>query len=273
MVWPADLPQNRVYRPDTRHLLCLRRYRLAVEREKNWNPAFSSCPFERAGCIVGLDAIPQYPFLKLARIPAFLLEIPSFSRFLHLVRTRFHFFPNTMRIRLRTHSYDAGIASMAQTLSLEKMSKLTEYENTCSSLREYAAKYGFLAGLFCGFKQSFTLKHESDGGFAKHVSDEIHKMPQMMRNREYYAKIEHRNHLAETLEAEVGCKNQYHLVSLACAWEQRAYSASIDGFYLGYHAAVAILEEVDLGSFPGLQMEGKILCMEHQLGFIRKRKD
>ena len=31
----------------------------------------------------GLDAIRQYPFLELARIPAFLLEIPSFSRFLH----------------------------------------------------------------------------------------------------------------------------------------------------------------------------------------------
>ena len=62
----------------------------------------------------------------------------------------------------------------------------------------------------------------------------------MMRHREYYAKIEHRNHLAEALEAEVGCKNQYHLVSVACAWAQRAYSASMDGFYLGYHAAVAI---------------------------------
>ena len=168
---------------------------------------------------------------------------------------------------------DAGIAALAQALSPEKMSKLAEYENTCSSLREYAAKYGFLAGLCCGFKQSFTLKHESDGGFSKHVSDEIHKMPQMMRHREYYAKIEHRNQLTEALEAEISCENQYHLVSVACAWEQRAHSASIDGFYLGYHAAVSILEEVDPDSFPRLQMEGSILCMEHQLGFIRNRKE
>lgn len=48
---------------------------------------------------MGLDAIRQYPFLELARMPAFLLEIPNFSRFLHLVRTIFHFFQNTMRIR------------------------------------------------------------------------------------------------------------------------------------------------------------------------------
>ena len=56
---------------------------------------------------IGLDAIRQYPFLELARMPAFLLEIPGFSRFLHLVRTLFRFFQrfqNTMRIRLRIHS-------------------------------------------------------------------------------------------------------------------------------------------------------------------------
>lgn len=53
---------------------------------------------------MGLDAIRQYPFLELARMPAFLLEIPNFSRFLHLVRTIFHFFQNTMRIHLRIHS-------------------------------------------------------------------------------------------------------------------------------------------------------------------------
>ena len=53
---------------------------------------------------MGLDAIHQYPFLELARIPAFRLEIPSFNSFLHLVQTRFHFFQNTMRIRLRIHS-------------------------------------------------------------------------------------------------------------------------------------------------------------------------
>lgn len=139
--------------------------------------------------------------------------------------------------------------------------------------REYDAKYGFLAGLHCGFKQFFTLNHDPDGGFSKYVSDEIYKMPQMMRHREYYAKIERRNQLAKALEAEVGCKNQYHLVSVACAWEQRSYSASIDGFFLGYHAAVAILGEVDPSSFPGLQMEGNILCMEHQLGFIRNQKE
>ncbi len=207
------------------------------------------------------------------RVLAEILENGLGPAYQEEIRKRYQFDTAEGLFEPEEREYDAGIAALAQTLSPEKMSQLAEYENTCSSLREYAAKYGFLAGLYCGFRQSFTLKHESDGGFAKHVSDEIHKMPQMTRHREYYAKIERRNQLAKALEAEVGCENQYHLVSVACAWEQHSYSASIDGFYLGYHAAVAILEEVDPDSFPRLQMEGNILCMEHQLGFIRKRED
>lgn len=207
------------------------------------------------------------------RVLAEILENGLGPAYQEEIRKRYQFDTAEGLFEPEEREYDAGIAALAQTLSPEKMSKLTEYENTCSSLREYAAKYGFLAGLHCGLKQFFTLNHDPDGGFSKYVSDEIYKMPQMMRHREYYAKIERRNQLAKALEAEVGCKNQYHLVSVACAWEQRSYSALIDGFFLGYHAAVAILGEVDPSSFPGLQMEGNILCMEHQLGFNRKRED
>ena len=66
-----------------------------------------------------------------------------------------------------------------------------------------------------------------------------------------YSDIERRNRLAEAMESGSTGKVQYHIVSVACAWDQRSYSASIDGFYLGYHAAVAILEEIEPESFPG----------------------
>ena len=95
----------------------------------------------------------------------------------------------------------------------------------------------------------------------------------MKRHREYYADIERRNNLAEAMETGSTKKTQYHIVSVECAWDQRSYSASIDGFYLGYHAAVAILEEVDPGSFPRLQMEKHILSMEHCLGFCCNQKE
>lgn len=68
--------------------------------------------------------------------------------------------------------YDAGIAELTILFSQEKKAQLAEYEKTCSSLREYAARYGFLAGIYCGFKQYFTSAHEADGGFTKYVCDE-----------------------------------------------------------------------------------------------------
>lgn len=57
--------------------------------------------------------------------------------------------------------------------------------------------------------------------------------------------------------------------SLACAWELRSYSASLDGFYLGYHAAAAILEEIEPCHFAAPKLERNIFCMEHHLGYIQ----
>ena len=57
--------------------------------------------------------------------------------------------------------------------SSEQTDRLAEYEHTCSSIRDYSARYGFLAGLYCGFKQYFSPEVEDDGGFMRYVNDEI----------------------------------------------------------------------------------------------------
>jgi len=43
----------------------------------------------------------------------------------------------------------------------------------------------------------------------------------------------------------------------------------MDGFYLGYHAAAAILEEIEPCHFAAPKLERNILCMEHHLGYIQ----
>lgn len=90
----------------------------------------------------------------------------------------------------------------------------------------------------------------------------------MMWHREYYSDIERQNSLAEAMESGSTGKAQYHIVSVECAWDKRAYSTSIDGFYLGYHPAVAILEAIEPYSFPALKLDSNILCMEHRLDYI-----
>ena len=169
--------------------------------------------------------------------------------------------------------YEAGVRELSAVFSSEQTDRLAEYEHTCSSIRDYSARYGFLAGLYCGFKQYFTPEVEDDGGFLKYVNDEIGRMPRMKRHKEYFDDVIHRNRLACAMEEETDDTIRYHVVSIESAWGQRAYSASVDGFYLGYRAAIAILETVEPQNWPALAMERNLLMMEHRLGFIKSYEE
>ena len=169
--------------------------------------------------------------------------------------------------------YEAGVRELNAVFSSEQTDRLAEYEHTCSGIRDYSARYGFLAGLYCGFKQYFTPEVEDDGGFLKYVNDEIGRMPRMKRHKEYFDDVIHRNRLACAMEDETDDTIRYHVVSIESAWGQRAYSASVDGFYLGYRAAIAILETVEPQNWPALAMERNLLMMEHRLGFIKNYEE
>ena len=169
--------------------------------------------------------------------------------------------------------YEVGVRELNAVFSSEQTDQLAEYEHTCSNIRDYSARYGFLAGLYCGFKQYFTPEVEDDGGFLKYVNDEIGRMPRMKRHKVYFDDISHRNKLACTMEEEKDDTIRYHVVSVESAWGQRAFSASIDGFYLGYRAAIAILEKVEPQNWPALAMERNLLMMEHRLGFIKNYEE
>lgn len=169
--------------------------------------------------------------------------------------------------------YATGVGKLNAVFSSEQTDRLAEYEHTCSSIRDYSARYGFLAGLYCGFKQYFTPEVEDDGGFMKYVNDEIGRMPRMKRHKGYFDDITRRNDLAYAMEEETDDTIRYHVVSVESAWGQRAYSASIDGFYLGYRAAIAILEKVEPQNWPALAMERNLLMMEHRLGVIKSYEE
>lgn len=147
------------------------------------------------------------------------------------------------------------------------ISILDEYEHTCADIATFSAAYGFRAGLLCGFKQFFTIDSEEDGGFLKHVFQQIAMMPNMQTYPENYKNIERRNalyaqlcHKSETVHT--------HMVSLDCAWSQRAYSASIYGFYCGYHGAMHIIDEVMPIPTGSAVNTRKAVAMGNWFGFL-----
>ena len=139
--------------------------------------------------------------------------------------------------------YREAITYLRATLDPEEKTLLDEYENACTDIQAFSASYGFRAGLLCGFKQFFTNDIDEDGGYSKHVFQQIGMMPNMRTYPENFENIEHRN----KLYAQLCCKSEIihtHMVSIDCTWSQRAHSASIYGFYCGYHGAMGIIDEI-----------------------------
>ena len=169
--------------------------------------------------------------------------------------------------------FDEAKAVLPTMLSEEKLVLLNEFEVVCRKIREYSASYGFTAGIFCGFRQYFTDNQEADGGFTKTVVDDVAMQPKMQRHHENYKNIERRNELGRQLDEGESEEVKEHLVSIECTWSQRAHSASLNGFYCGYRAALEVIEKVTPFSCCKVLMVGKILSMESWLGYTQSLEE
>ena len=165
--------------------------------------------------------------------------------------------------------YAEAMAALPEILSGEKMGLLAQYEDIATQVWEFHGTFGYLAGLYCGFRQCLTADDESDGGFSHRVVENISQMPRMKQYRENFAHLTELNALFEQLSHGESPETNEHIISLQCGWDQRAHSASVDGFYCGYRAAMEIIDYISPESQCKFRMMGKLLSVEYQLGFTR----
>lgn len=59
------------------------------------------------------------------------------------------------------------------------------------------------------------------------------------------------------------------MTSICCYWDQAAHSASLNGFYCGYRAALGITFSVTPFNHYLSAVSSKLLTMEHRLGYIK----
>lgn len=163
--------------------------------------------------------------------------------------------------------YEIGYSRMQQVLTNAQMQELTRMEETYEKRREYAAQYGFKCELYGAFRQFFGSSRAEDGGFQDLVCDDLMMQPKMQRHHENYANIELCNKIDRAIMDALSEEDQEHMVSIACAWQQRVYSAAFDGFYCGYRAAYDIMEQII--PLVKVQNADKILTMEYHMGFIK----
>ena len=163
--------------------------------------------------------------------------------------------------------YETGFNQLASILTEDQMQALNHMENTYIARRNYAAQYGFKCGIFGAFRQFFGYSKANDGGFDDLVFQDLLMQPGMQRHHENYANIELCNEIDRAIMDALSEENKEHMVSIACAWQQRVYSAAFDGFYCGYRAAYDLME--DLMPLVKVQNMDKILTMEYHLGYIK----
>ena len=163
--------------------------------------------------------------------------------------------------------YQKGFNHLMSLLTDTQKEDLNRMENAYTERRYFAAEYGFKCGLYGAFRQFFGCSGVRDGGFEDLVADDLLMQPKMQRHRSNYANIELCNKIDTEIMETLTEKDREHMVAVVCAWQQRVYSAAIDGFYCGYRAAYEIMDLVN--PLVKVQCVDKILTMEYHLGYIK----
>ena len=163
--------------------------------------------------------------------------------------------------------YQAGFNQLLEVLTDDQKEALNRMEGIYMERRYYAAEYGFKCGLYGAFRQFFGCSGVKDGGFQDLVADDLLTHPKMQRHHTNYANIELCNQIDAQIMQALSEEDQEHMVSVACAWQQRVYSAAMDGFYCGYRAAYEIMNVID--PLVKIRCVDKILTMEYHLGYIQ----
>ena len=163
--------------------------------------------------------------------------------------------------------YQKGFNHLMSLLTDKQKEDLNRMENAYTERRYFAAEYGFKCGLYGAFRQFFGCSGVRDGGFEDLVADDLLMQPKMQRHRSNYANIELCNKIDTEIMETLTEKDQEHMVAVVCAWQQRVYSAAMDGFYCGYRAAYEIMDLIN--PLVKVQCVDKILTMEYHLGYIK----
>lgn len=159
-------------------------------------------------------------------------------------------------------AYQKGIGVLKKRLSGEKREFLDDFERVCQQLREASAKHGFVAGIYCGFKQCLTACRKADGGFYHYVMENRDR-------RKTETEYDRQRELYKKLEQDSSGTTQKHLEAVYDYWEEVMYSASVHGFYCGYRAAQAIADAVAWGEGDYMDRLSKQITVEYAFGYIR----
>ncbi|MCF2661195.1 hypothetical protein [Pseudoflavonifractor phocaeensis] len=166
--------------------------------------------------------------------------------------------------------YALGAEFLSQKLSEEQKAILASMEANYAEKYSYASTYPFYCGLLCAFEQFFLPSQKQIFDFSTSINEDLNTLPRMKRHIRYHELntqiLDETNHLLQGADEET----TEHITSISCGWDQRAHSASVYAFYIGYRFGLDTIDAVvPMGS---MDLMPKTLYLEYELGFTTPYK-
>ena len=167
---------------------------------------------------------------------------------------------------IEEHDYKIGKEVLSNHLSQDQKSMLDDLECTYAFNIPYAAKFGFIAGLFVGFHHYFVKREEWEHNIDSVLISNLFEKAGMERHTEYNERNLQCLELSSRFEQLLPKDLYEHVVSVDCAWGQRIYFSATRELYLGYRAAHMVVEAII--PFGTVKLFGDRLQLECDLGMI-----
>ena len=166
--------------------------------------------------------------------------------------------------------YALGAEFLSQKLSEEQKAILTSMEANFAEKYSYASTYPFYCGLLCAFEQFFLPNQQQVFDFSTSINEDLNTLPRMKRHIRYHELNTQILDQTNQLLANADEETTEHITSISCGWDQRAHSASVYAFYIGYRFGLDTIDAVvPMGS---MDLMPKTLYLEYELGFTTPYK-
>lgn len=146
----------------------------------------------------------------------------------------------------------------------EERSALAHIEDLQAQKRSYAGEYAFCCGMSVAFEQLFTENKALRYDFSERLDRGLYEVEGMKGHPWYYNWATEVRTCYDSLGADRSEQEEEHLTSHECGWDQRITSGAVAAYYLGYRAALAVIERVR--PLATQTMMDQILMIEYQLG-------
>jgi len=166
--------------------------------------------------------------------------------------------------------YALGAEFLSQKLSEEQKVILASMEANYAEKYSYASTYPFYCGLLCAFEQFFLPSQKQIFDFSTSINEDLNTLPRMKRHVRYHELNTQILDQTNQLLADADDETTEHITSISCGWDQRAHSASVYAFYIGYRFGLDTIDAVvPMGS---MDLMPKTLYLEYELGFTTPYK-